>query len=643
VDKGTRTLTNHRTYDTLGVPLVTTTPVSCTSKMSPTPELRKAAKNFGRHLATRATISSLVVGALAGAGCGASSNFGDPVASTETSTSIEHDLTVGSQGNEVVVLHDYLTQFGYFPNAELQKEYPAWRPIVPEAPAANDVFDEKTSEAVLRLQANMSIPTTGIVDEATRAIVRAPRCGVPDGISRPDPSDKFDVDDWKWGHTIITYRVLNTVAAISMGELTNAIAGAFASWSNQTTIIPRFVDPSTPGLEDIAIQFGSVDAGPIFTLQNGKCLISQRADHQKLGSNSRSIAQGIYRHNVVTLDSTERWSVGSTSCSWDVRDTLTHEIGHALGLDHSGVKSASMYPSPQNGFPQRVLQTGDNVAISSLYDTFHKVTAIFAAHARDIGVGKDGSVWIINSTPWGDGFRVAKYNGFNQFVESTGGAVRVAVDPDGVPWATTADGSIYRGTTNDPATASWDFQQGFAFDIGVGYNGDVWAVGTNNVVFKWNGKMNLEAAWTPDHNLRNAVKVSVGPSGEPYILDSNSLFWRYSNNDPMTGTWISIPGQSNDLAIGPGNPDDIVASGATVARSGYLWSLGRVTSGVNVAVWDEQGGTTFGAPPAIAKTEWAPPGGSRPSTWGQFSNVAVGPTGNVWFINGSGDVWTTTN
>ena len=95
--------------------------------------------------------------------------------------------------------------------------------------------------------------------------------------------------------------------------------------------------------------------------------------------------------------------------------------------------------------------------------------------AKDIGVGGDGSVWIIGTNPGGTehDFGIHKWTGSNwQGIE--GGAVRIDVDQSGNPWIVNSNGEIFR-RVND----RWEHLPGFAKDIGVGGDGSVWIIGTN--------------------------------------------------------------------------------------------------------------------------------------------------------------------
>src|SRR4051812_39942346 len=104
---------------------------------------------------------------------------------------LDRDLTVGASGDDVGAVHDYLTESGFFPNDALARDFPAWRPVISRPPADHDVFDATTAQAVRGLQATAGLPATGIVDQATRAIMRMIHCGNPVGLPRHDPSEKF--------------------------------------------------------------------------------------------------------------------------------------------------------------------------------------------------------------------------------------------------------------------------------------------------------------------------------------------------------------------------------------------------------------------------------------------------------------------
>jgi hypothetical protein len=84
------------------------------------------------------------------------------------------------------------------------------------------------------------------------------------------------------------------------------------------------------------------------------------------------------------------------SNDFDLQSVATHEFGHALGLDHSGIAHAVMFPAGDTGeSQQRTLSTDEIIGISFLYPssnfgsylgsisgqvTFPNIGGIYAAH-----------------------------------------------------------------------------------------------------------------------------------------------------------------------------------------------------------------------------------------------------------------------
>ena len=70
---------------------------------------------------------------------------------------------------------------------------------------------------------------------------------------------------------------------------------------------------------------------------------------------------------VQQLDDAETWSVNLPPSGTDLVSVLTHEFGHALGLAHSTVNGALMYPYYSG--PHRYLHSDDVAGIQALYGT----------------------------------------------------------------------------------------------------------------------------------------------------------------------------------------------------------------------------------------------------------------------------------
>ena len=64
--------------------------------------------------------------------------------------------------------------------------------------------------------------------------------------------------------------------------------------------------------------------------------------------------------------------------------------------------------------------------------------------ARDIGIGADGSVWIIGTSGGSGGHGIYRWSGYD-WIQVHGSARQVSVDPYGIPWVAGSGGKIYQG------------------------------------------------------------------------------------------------------------------------------------------------------------------------------------------------------
>lgn len=550
---------------------------------------------------------TLLVAALASttAACGADDSAGAGSAAagqaslTERLGSLNRDLGPGMKGDDVRAVHEALSRVGYFPNARLQQDYPAWRPLVAQGPADQAVYDDRTAQAVTAFQANMQLAQTGIVDAATRAVLQAPRCGVPEGLPRIDVRDKYAQGGSTWNRTTIYWRVWDldpgiTLNGVTITDTRNAVRAALATWAAQTNL--TFVEVTrTPA--DIEIRYGKMD---------GRDGLAARCDLPAQGGD-------------MTIDYEEIWSVASPTPAnaIDLQSAVLHELGHGLGLGHSGFERAVMYPSYFFGLQRRALDLDDKAGISTLYDVWEQMPGL----ARDIGVGADGSVWAIGTTPMGNGdYSIQKFNG-SSWVATDGGAVRIGVGPNGTPWVVNAVGSIYRRTVNSPTSGQWVQIDGTAKDIAGGADGSVWKIGTTPMGTAGDFSIEKYTAGTWTATDGGAVRIGVGPDGTPWVVNSVGNIYRRTSREPTSGWWEQLPGQATDIGINDGN---------------IAWSIGTtlVTRGgdYNIQVWDEQPATGGGAPPAPQLAQWIQiPGGARA--------ISVDRNGRPWVVNFAGNIY----
>ena len=512
---------------------------------------------------------------------------------------LDHNVGFGARGDDALAVHAYLTRFGYFPNEQLAREHPGWRSILPEAPAAADVYDQRTVDAVRQLQRHSLLPETGIVDEATRAVMLSPRCGNPDSAGDLDPSSDFAYR----GHSPLSHAP--TWSTDDFASVDARIIEALDTWSADTTLSFRQSSALFPDIyvESVSLSLGTLGTAKAPNLLTGTTNIQISTNYPMyFGLEPAAIPAG----------------------SFDFRSLMLHELGHALNLGHSGFPGSIMYSGLADSITRRELQLDDRVGVSSIYDTWQPI----GGDGLDIGVGKNGDVWrtaASNNTIW-------KWNPEGHWdLDRTGQlGSSIAVAHDGRPYVVAPNGSIWSRSTNDPLTGTWQEMPGggCARDIGVGGEpGDiglvpsVWVIGcgadSDTTIWK-----HIGGAWVQDVSGGKAMRITVDEQGVPWVIAADGHVYRYSTNSPMTGLWSTLPGTAMDIGIGAGNYAWVIGTSPDAAGNG--WSIHS---------WNEQPAGP-GNKPAPQLGEWRTlPGAAR--------SIAVGPKGDPWIINTGGYLFKT--
>ena len=194
-----------------------------------------------------------------------------------------------------------------------------------------------------------------------------------------------------------------------------------------------------------------------------------------------------------------------------MQSVLTHELGHALSLDHSSFPASMMWPGAQ-GFLSASID--DQFAISTLYD----VTTGMPDQAKDIAASLvDLQTWKVGTVAMSGGFQVSHGESDHwELPSNPRGAVRIAVAAGGRPWIVDWLVGFYRRTTASTFSGTWELMPGAAKDIGAGSDGSIWVVGTNAVsggfgLYKWNG-----SGWDAASGGGGATRIAV-------VFDGHSM------------------------------------------------------------------------------------------------------------------------
>jgi hypothetical protein len=226
--------------------------------------------------------------------------------------------------------------------------------------------------------------------------------------------------------------------------------------------------------------------------------------------------------------------------------------------------------------------------------------------ARDIGVGADGTVWVLGANVYENpdfgffdndaidydfGLWVLDEFGWLEF---PGSGIRLDVDPDGYPWVINSEHEIWRLTP-----FGWNRIPGRAVDIGIGADGSVWVLGTTErrggyELFRYTG-----FGWQKVHGT--GVRIDVDHFGVPWVINHDDHIFRLVN-----GVWQELPGLAKDIGIG---------------ADGSVWVIGSDArqGGYGIYHWDGLG--------------WVKVRGSA-------RQVSVGPDGKPWVVNRDGEIYT---
>ena len=233
------------------------------------------------------------------------------------------NLSRGAMGDSVRELQTFLGRFGYLQTAP-DDPFAAGRGriLLPKSKAGT--FDDTTLSALRTYQRFHKIPDTGVLDEATIAMMKMPRCGFPDAPFAGSIAS-FVASGNKWEYENLTYRFENLTPDLTDEQVHNAIAMAFQLWSSVTPL--RFTEVASN--QDILIRF----------------VAGEHGDGAPFDGVGNVLAHAFFPQiGDAHFDEAEIWTLDS-STGPDLLTIAAHEFGHSLGLNHTNVTGALMLPT----------------------------------------------------------------------------------------------------------------------------------------------------------------------------------------------------------------------------------------------------------------------------------------------------------
>ncbi|XP_046847539.1 matrix metalloproteinase-15-like isoform X2 [Xenia sp. Carnegie-2017] len=244
--------------------------------------------------------------------------------------------------------------------------------------------------AIRKFQRYAKLPVTGIMDRATRKKLTGPRCGSQDFTPRGSNSGNvvgmaaraIQVSSFRdmrrkkryvkqgssWKKRTITWSLQNYPSSsirMSKRDVERTLVRAFNMWQSASQLNFRRLANKNLNV-DIIVKFGKRYHGDPYLFDG------------EGGTLAHAFYPGITNTGLsgdIHFDDDEIWSLNGQQGTTDFMWTSLHEIGHAIGLEHSERRDAIMWPWFEGYRANVKLKQDDINGIQSIYGTRVQATS----------------------------------------------------------------------------------------------------------------------------------------------------------------------------------------------------------------------------------------------------------------------------
>jgi hypothetical protein len=274
-------------------------------------------------------------------------------------------------------VREILQRFGYLQAVDPAKAAPA-------------VLDSVVSHALVMYQKQHGLAASGIFDLPTKEMMAMPRCGMPD---HPSDSPLAFSTSCAWvNRDSLTYAFESGTADINGDDERQAVRNALATWSATVQMSFREVGPGdNPDILVAWRQANEVD-------RDMRGTVVAHADFPPgCGIINNSLPRPLHFD-----DEENSWCIGAQAGALDVETVALHELGHLLGLQHSSVAGAVMFPTVSANSTNRVLSPDDVEGVRRLYPLTGPIFARHSGRCLDVeAISTAGGAHLIQWDYWG--------------------------------------------------------------------------------------------------------------------------------------------------------------------------------------------------------------------------------------------------